>query len=81
MAKKHGHGFEMMGIVAIVAVVGLIIMFTNSENMDETSNNNLGGQAIRNTPPNNLGHELTVIDWGAFVDGLLGREKKNQTEK
>jgi len=34
MAKKqHDHGFEMMAIVGIVAVVGLIIMFMNTGNL------------------------------------------------
>ncbi len=30
MAKKHDHRFEMMAIVAIVAVVGLVMMFINT---------------------------------------------------
>jgi len=42
MVKKHDHSFEMMAIVAIVAVVGLIIMFMNVKSTDS----DLAGEGI-----------------------------------
>lgn len=32
MVKKHDHSFEMMVIVAIIAIVGFVMMFMNSSN-------------------------------------------------
>ncbi len=52
MAKQHDHDFEMMAIVAIVAVVGLIIMFMNTGKT--STSENLVGQGIGapTCPPN-----------------------------
>jgi len=55
MAKKHDHGFEMMVMVAIVAVVGLIMMFMNTEN--------LSGEAFGGNPKK-ITTAVELIDWG-----------------
>tara|TARA_Y100000310_G_C20282301_1_gene623178 strand:+ start:180 stop:614 length:435 start_codon:yes stop_codon:yes gene_type:complete len=50
--KTSDHGFEMMAIVAIIAVVGLVMMFMNSGGVKTSSGNegseNLAGEAVRN---------------------------------
>jgi hypothetical protein len=50
MAKKHDHGFEMMVIVAIVAVVGLIIMFMNTGNLSGEAISEKKQPTVTNTP-------------------------------